>query len=677
MVRKLTLLCMLGMCLHGLAARADGSSQLVPVKVNIGGVRLQTVQEPLSNGNDTFVPIEALKLFGATWKIDRRDETVTADWNSKNQHATFAIVRPQRHAMLSLDDLARAFGGIVVRPAANSAAKPAANGSVYLLATVERIEATSGLLTITTSFPITANVWMIDDSPPRRGIVDLYGCYLPDNVNPVTHPKSLGANLHIRAAQRNFSTTRVVVQIAPRVYFRVGERPAVQGVNTIRTAFHTRTDSKSTQVVINVGNSRASGGSVQKSASLTVPVTGGAGANATSPPPGIQPVTQSPAAVNKGTAGSGSTGNQAQNPTTTPLAPAGTANTGSATQPTGNLGANQQVPAALTGPPAVTAIQYNALSPTEASIVINAGGTVYPVVHYLSGGSLEIVLHGLPLNLAVPSQNSIVLQNAIVNRIESIQTPEMDSNGDITKVADTRIKIESQRFLGFALDRTANQVIVNLRVPDNADGDLAGKLIVVDPGHGGADTGAQAGGYSEKNIVLLIARKLRTDLEQAGARVVMTRDRDVTVPLASRPALANQIHADFYISIHNDCCSVPNSASGTTTYYHMQDASSRALANSVQQAIAAVSGLPSRGARSDGMLYQHGLEVLRDSNMPAILIEVAYINNEHDRSYLINPAFQSTIASAIVTGLKGYVQGMPQAADAGQPNSKIQIAQGH
>ncbi len=668
MVRKLTVLCAFVLCLRGVAARADRSNQLVPVNVNIGGVRLQSASQALSNGHDTFVPIDALKLFGATWKIDKRDETVAASWNPGGQHATFAIVRPDHHAMLSLNDLARTFDGIVVRPGNTASRKPDTVNSVYLLSIVKSIVATKRSLTITTSFPVTANVWMIEDAPPRRGIVDLYGCYLPDTVVPKTQPASLAATLPVRAAQRNFSTTRVVAQVDAGVYFRVGERAAVQGVDAVIAAFHTRSTTNSTQVVINVPVSHNPIASVQPSGPLSASTTGTHNATAASSGGTSNPMLGSPRTTTSGTgAPSQSTANAQQ----------GTSGVSPATQAPANIGSTTQPSPAVPGPAAVTAIQYNELSPTEASIVIDAGGSVYPVVHYLTGGNLEIVLHGLPLNLTVPSQNSIVLNNAIISRIESIQTPEIGSNGDITKVADTRIKIVSQRFLGFALDRTANQVIMNLRVPDNADGDLAGKLIVVDPGHGGADTGAQAGGYSEKNIVLLIARKLRTDLEQAGARVVMTRDRDVTVPLASRPALANQIHADFYVSIHNDCCSVPNSASGTTTYYHMHDASSRALANSVQQAIAAVSGLPSRGARSDGMLYQHGLEVLRDSNMPAILIEVAYINNEHDRSYLINPAFQSTVASAIVAGLKGYVQGMPQAADAVQPNSKIQIAQGH
>ncbi len=663
-VRNVTLLCAILNCLNVLAAGANPTGQLVPVNVNIGGVRLDAPQQALSNGRDTFVPISALKLLGATWKVDRRDETVKAEWGAGRQHSVFAIVRPDGQSMLALDDLARAFGGLVVRPNVDGSKTSKVNGDVYLLAIVRSIVSTNTALDITTSFPVTANVWMIDDAPPRRGIVDLYGCYLPDGLVPASHANSRNKGFRIRAAQRNFSNTRVVAELGANKYLRVGQRTASPGVTTLSTTFHIR--QPGTRVVINVPVAKIPQLPVQRAGALSWQASG---ADSGSHKPLVASTTQVPAEQ------------AAQAPTSPNVQPATVPNGTSVNNVTspqtpvnaGNVNAQEADGAA----PAVTAIQYNTISPTQATIVVSAGGTVYPVVHYLSGGSLEIVLRGLPLNLTVPGQNSIILPEAIISRIESIQTPEIGTGGQMTSKADTRIKIESQRFLGFSLDRTATQVVINLRVPDNADGDLAGKLIVVDPGHGGADTGAQAGGYAEKNIVLLIARKLRDDLEQAGARVVMTRDRDETVALASRPALANQIHADFYISIHNDCCSVPNTASGTTTYFHMQDASSRALANSIQQAIAAVSGLPSRGARSDGMLYQHGLEVLRDSNMPAVLIEVAYINNERDRSYLINPEFQSNVAAAIVTGLRGYVQGMPQTADAANPNKKIQIAQGH
>jgi N-acetylmuramoyl-L-alanine amidase len=156
--------------------------------------------------------------------------------------------------------------------------------------------------------------------------------------------------------------------------------------------------------------------------------------------------------------------------------------------------------------------------------------------------------------------------------------------------------------------------------------------------------------------------RLRALLEQYGARVVVTRDSDVDVPLYDRPKLAITIGADLFISIHNDSTPHLNSASGTTTYYHAADPSSRALAVCVQDAVRAVTGLPSKGALSDSVLYASGLAVLRNSTMPAVLCEVAYINNSGDRSRLVDPAFQERVAQAMCDGLRSYVEGRPSPA---------------
>ena len=227
----------------------------------------------------------------------------------------------------------------------------------------------------------------------------------------------------------------------------------------------------------------------------------------------------------------------------------------------------------------------------------------------------------------------------------------------------TRITLDMNRVVGFSVEPTANKITLDLRVPRNATGVLADKLIVVDAGHGGSSSGAVGKGsdgtHYEKMVTLGIALRLRTALEACGARVVMTRDRDVDVDLYARPRLANDIRADLFISIHNDSNGRIDSASGTSTYYHMSDSSSRALATCVQQAVSTITGLPSRGALSDGILYQSGLAVLRVSTMPAVLCEVAYINNSRDRRKLLDTDFQQKVALALCRGIRSYVEGSP------------------
>ncbi len=274
-------------------------------------------------------------------------------------------------------------------------------------------------------------------------------------------------------------------------------------------------------------------------------------------------------------------------------------------------------------------------------------GAAGTYIHYMEGSKLAVDIPNALLHLPEGVSADQTLAHPLLSGIhaELVQdTPPL-----------TRVTIDTSRFVGFTVNNQANKISVDLRLPRNATGALADKVIVVDAGHGGSSTGATAGGYQEKNITLQISLRLREILEAAGAKVVMTRDKDVDVNLYDRPYLANDINADLFVSIHND--SFTSESRGTSTYYHMSDPSSRALANCVQQAIVAVSGVPSKGALSDGILYNSGLAVLRASKMPAILVEVAYISNTQDRRHLIDGNFQQRVAQAISDGLRQYVEG--------------------
>lgn len=231
------------------------------------------------------------------------------------------------------------------------------------------------------------------------------------------------------------------------------------------------------------------------------------------------------------------------------------------------------------------------------------------------------------------------------------------------KGARTALLIRATRAVSLRVDYDKEQPIITLTVnrPRNAHGELSEKHIVIDPGHGGTSKGAVGrDGDSvvcEKDINLAIALRVRDLLAKEKATVTLTREDDSTVDLYDRPKLANEKGADFFISIHCDSTPKPNSASGTTTYYHASDPDGRALAQAIQKYVSAVTGLPNRGARTDTAIYQSGFAVLRRSEMPAVLIEVAFINNDKDRAKLKDPKFQKKVAEAIVAGLKAYVEG--------------------
>lgn len=224
-----------------------------------------------------------------------------------------------------------------------------------------------------------------------------------------------------------------------------------------------------------------------------------------------------------------------------------------------------------------------------------------------------------------------------------------------------RLVLELSRSVGVQILSGNAGVTLNLRAPRNTGGKLSEKVIVIDPGHGGAQPGARwrEGNkvIEEKTIVLAIGRHVAELLSREGAKVILTRSDDTAIGLYERTTLSNNAQAHFFISIHCDSNPRPNSASGTTVYYHKDDADSRALGQAILNEIVKVSGLPSRGVRSDSMLYQTGLAVLRTSQMPAVLIEVGYLNHSSDRAKLVDPQFQRRIAEAIVRGLKAHVEG--------------------
>jgi N-acetylmuramoyl-L-alanine amidase len=195
------------------------------------------------------------------------------------------------------------------------------------------------------------------------------------------------------------------------------------------------------------------------------------------------------------------------------------------------------------------------------------------------------------------------------------------------------------------------------------------KLVVVDPGHNfGNDDGAYSnvGGvsYNERDLNMAVSLKLQSSLEAAGYRVVLTRnpfDREylgVTESLTKRVNIANSFNADLFVSVHQNMFT-SSSANGTEVYYttETQDynfpaqnrayklAKSQSLATSTVNNISSRIGTYNRGAK-DGDLF-----VLRNTTMPAILVECGFISNYNDVKKLNDGNVQSTIASSITDGV--------------------------
>ena len=180
---------------------------------------------------------------------------------------------------------------------------------------------------------------------------------------------------------------------------------------------------------------------------------------------------------------------------------------------------------------------------------------------------------------------------------------------------------------------------------------LKGKTIVIDPGHGGSETGATRvynnTTYYEKDLNLSIALNLKEYLESKGAKVIMTRTTDVDVSLDDRYKLANESNADIFVSVH--CNSSRFWWSGETVVYAKNHdvEESRDLAEAINGSVFDWTRLKANDVYKD----KRGLAVLRGTNMPAVITETGYMSSD-DIKYMVNNTKE--IAYGIAQGIKQY-----------------------
>lgn len=173
-------------------------------------------------------------------------------------------------------------------------------------------------------------------------------------------------------------------------------------------------------------------------------------------------------------------------------------------------------------------------------------------------------------------------------------------------------------------------------------------LIMIDPGHGGRDPGAVGNGLQEKEINLFISRRLQRTLEQRGYRVALTRNRDAEVDLQPRVDIAERANATIFVSIHANAISLSRpEVNGLETYYF---SSGRNLARAIHSSVLRSTDLRDRGVR------QARFYVLRNTSMPAVLVETGFITGREDSNRFRSNAAREQIADAIAQGIIDYLR---------------------
>ena len=180
---------------------------------------------------------------------------------------------------------------------------------------------------------------------------------------------------------------------------------------------------------------------------------------------------------------------------------------------------------------------------------------------------------------------------------------------------------------------------------------LTGRTVMLDPGHGGAETGNVAHGLTESEVMLDLARRVEGRLSAIGVNVLFTRSATTSPDELSRAAMANESGADVLLSLH--CDSTDQSrASGVATFFYGQDrfgawsAVGEHLADLIQREVVARTGL------TDCRTHPRAWVLLQRTLMPTVRIETGYLSHEKDAARLADPVFRDTLAEAIVIALQ-------------------------
>ncbi|SEI88534.1 N-acetylmuramoyl-L-alanine amidase [Propionispira arboris] len=219
---------------------------------------------------------------------------------------------------------------------------------------------------------------------------------------------------------------------------------------------------------------------------------------------------------------------------------------------------------------------------------------------------------------------------------------------------------DEQKNLPAVVEESPSTLVVPTVAIPNAMPGIRGKTIVIDPGHGGSDSGAVGTkGIMEKDITLAISKQLQGLLTDAGAKVIMTRTSDVDVArpsaeaveeLQARVDVANRARADLFLSIHMDSFS-SSDAKGTSTYYYAKGTpASQRLANLVRSGIIEQLGTEDRGTKTCNFY------VVKHTTMPAALAEVAFVSNPGEGQLLTSTDGTKKAAQGIYNGIRRYFQ---------------------
>lgn len=259
----------------------------------------------------------------------------------------------------------------------------------------------------------------------------------------------------------------------------------------------------------------------------------------------------------------------------------------------------------------------------------------------------------------------VVLKNALQGQAQAsyrYSSPLISSVTFAPKVVDgadaTVMTIVTTKSAKFSVGLNDDGSALNVLFIDKSELQSREPLVILDAGHGGKDPGACGNNLDEKDINLAVTLEVGEILEDEGIRVIYTRDGDTFVALNDRPNIANMYNASIFVSIHCNS-NVSSNPSGTETYcyyplsnpdLYMQKDERYNLALRIQEEMVSRLGLNDRGVK------QANFEVLRETDMPSALVEMAFISNPGDAALLGQSTIQKRAAKAIAEAIADYME---------------------
>lgn len=273
-------------------------------------------------------------------------------------------------------------------------------------------------------------------------------------------------------------------------------------------------------------------------------------------------------------------------------------------------------------------------------------------------------------NTASETDKTTTYVQAVMTTVESTPDDDSDDYIPIYSTASTSSSTVDQMFRGswatylategdFYKVKTSDGNVGYIEIATAKKGDytvgktvdsLSDVTIVLDPGHGGEDVGSLDNSETiyEKTLTLKTAKVVEKTLKAAGVNVVMTRTTSSEyTSLSDIASLTNKNNANLFISFHYDNSDYANEAEGFTTYYYYKGASKK-FANAIHSELANNNTLYDRGVN------QENYQVIRDTYVPSILLELGYLNNDSDLATMNTATYRQMVADSVLAGIKDY-----------------------